>query len=327
MSTRRFVPFLAALAAWVVSVTVLSPSSPRGEDRLASGSLASPSAARAELTAGDDLTIYFTAETHGNLEPCACPQNRLGGLARRVGFLNRSGESAGPVLRLDVGGFLPLDQVPLRDDAAVATRFVRLLLRGLERSGYDAIALDRGSRSFLGKVAPAEAKRLDQAFLDANPVGSPRLMRWGPTGIAVLAIDASVRDTVAVLAADDARRAARELSSSGAQPLLIVLARADAIEGQRVAQLTDADLVLLSRGARPRQAWEIEGSYLAGCGIDGKQVGEIHVRRNAGRFVIEGFALHPMDESVVPDAPTNGEVARIMTEDGVSLRASVLTSE
>ena len=33
---------------------------------------------------GDTLTVLFTAETRGNLLPCSCPSNPLGGLARRA---------------------------------------------------------------------------------------------------------------------------------------------------------------------------------------------------------------------------------------------------
>jgi hypothetical protein len=104
----------------------------------------------------DTLFIFFTAETRGNLVPCSCPTRPLGGLARRAGFLEAATERlrpSGTILRLDSGGFLPVGEVPLRDDPGVANRLVGLLLESFETTGTDAVALNFAERDFLRNSA------------------------------------------------------------------------------------------------------------------------------------------------------------------------------
>ncbi len=63
-----------------------------------------------QATAGGDapLRIAFTAETNGNLLPCPCPGNPLGGLDRRIGFLDSlRAAPGGPILIVDAGRFFP----------------------------------------------------------------------------------------------------------------------------------------------------------------------------------------------------------------------------
>jgi hypothetical protein len=88
---------------------------------------------------------------------------------------------------------------------------------------------------------------------------------------------------------------------------VIALARGDALSGRRLARLSGADLVVLSRGARP-EAPLLEGSsILVGCGIEGKEVGEVRVVLDPGasgtRGVprVTGFQLHSMDAAVLAD--------------------------
>jgi len=279
-----------------------------------------------QLGSSDTLAVFFTAETHGNLEPCTCPERQLGGLARRVSFLTRTQSSDTATLRVDAGGFLPVEDVPLRDDPAVALRYVRLLLRGLERSNYDAIALDLGQRQTLSRMAPAETRALTGASLDANPVSPPRIYRWNDTGVALLAIAAEVPAEVQQLAAADARKQAAE-AAGVSETLLIVLARANAIDGRNVARATGADLVVLSLGARPKQALREGSSVLVGAGMDGREVGEIQVARGDRGWSFGPLRLHAMDRDQPDDAVIASAVTKTMTEDGVALRASVLSRE
>ncbi|MFN8546926.1 MAG: hypothetical protein U0527_02885 [Candidatus Eisenbacteria bacterium] len=283
-------------------------------------------AAISELSPGDTLTVYFTAETHGNLEPCSCPERQLGGLARRVAFLAQTHGKKDASLRLDAGGFLPIDDVPLRDDPAVATRFVKLLLRGLERSHYDAIALDLGQRQTLTRMAQAEARVLAGGWMDANPVAPPRLFKWNDTGVALLTVAAEVPSSVQEIAAADAREHAAGIPGV-TRTLLIVMARANASDGRSVARATSADLVVLSLGARPKQALREGASVLVGAGMDGREVGEIKLTLDDGHWAFGPLQLHAMDSTQPEDPEIALSVEKTMTEDGVALRASVLSRE
>jgi hypothetical protein len=265
----------------------------------------------------DTLTVFFTAETHGNLEPCACPRNPQGGLARRTGFLRRAAEvvrvRGGTTLVLDAGGFLPEGEVPLRDDPAVARRFTALLLDGLVRSGAQAIALDHGQRAFLQQTAPGEANRLRDVFLEADPPDVPRVLAWGTVRIALVALEETL--------SDDALRTAGSTARARGD-LVIALARGDGFSGRRLARLSGADLVLLSRGARP-EAPILEGSsILVGCGIEGREVGEVRLVLESGSGNqhpvprVAGFRLHEMTAGTPADAKTAREVDALVRDAG-----------
>jgi hypothetical protein len=265
----------------------------------------------------DTLSVFFTAETQGNLEPCACPKNPQGGLARRTGFLRSAAATvrarAGTALVLDAGGFFPEGEVPLRNDPTVARRFTALLLDALARSGAQAVALDHGERDFLEQTAPREARRLREVFLEADPPGTPHVLDWGAHRVAVVALEESLTDD-AVRAAGSAARAHGDF--------VIALARGDGFSGRRLARLSGADLVVLSRGARP-EAPLLEGaSILVGCGIEGKEVGEVRIVLDPGtggtRGVprVTGFQLHPMDAAVFADPGIARSVEAIVRDAG-----------
>jgi hypothetical protein len=265
----------------------------------------------------DTLSVIFTAETHGNLEPCACPKNPQGGLARRVGFLREAAEAVrtrgGTVFVLDAGGFFPDGEVPLRDDPSVARRFTALLLDGLARSEVQAVALDHGQRDFLERTAPREARRLRGVFLEADPPGKPRVIRWGAHRVAVVALEETLTDD-ALRAAGSAARALGDF--------VIALARADGLSGRRVARLSGADLVVLSRGARPEAPFLEGASILVGCGIEGREVGEVRIVLDPGADGTRGvprvtdFQLHPMVATILADPAIARSVETLVRDAG-----------
>jgi len=306
---------------------VLAPERPAeaSGDAHPGASAAAPSPAQPE--AQDTLTILFTADTRGNLVPCSCPSHPVGGLARRAGFLRRRGDRAaagGTVLRLDVGGFLPEGEVPLRASPTTAARLTRLLLEAMEVEGVEATVLDHRERELLRRLAPRPYEELGDRLLDADPPGPARVVRWGHARIALLALEESLADSTIERAAQAARRGG---------DYLIVLARADAESGRRLARLSRADLVLLSRGARPESIL-YEGSIpMYGCGLDGRDVGEIRLlpagaegsapgtAGGGGRFRLLAHRLQPMDEGVSEDLPLGRKVRGLLLEEGSNASA------
>ncbi len=267
--------------------------------------------------AADTLSVFFTAETHGNLEPCACPRGAQGGLARRVGFLRGAAAAVrargGTAFVLDAGGFFPEGEVPLRNDPAVARRFTALVLNGLARSQVQAVALDHGQRAFLEQMASREARHLRGVLREADPPAVPKVLPWREHAVAIVALEETLSEE-ALRAAGFAARARGDF--------VIALARGDAFSGRRVARLSGADIVVLSRGARP-EAPLLEGSStLVGCGIEGREVGEVRIVLEAGaretRSVprVTAFRLHPMDDGIIPDPVIARDVEELVREAG-----------
>jgi hypothetical protein len=288
----------------------------------AMGSRGEPSGHRGASTASDPraadtLSIFFTAETRGNLEPCACPHNPQGGLARRTGFLRAAADAVrargGTALVLDAGGFLPEGEVPLRDDPTVLRRLTALMLESMTRAGVDAVALDRTQRGFLEKTAPREARRLQSAFLEADPPDPPHVVPWGRHRVAVIALEETLNEDVIEAAASQAQAQGN---------VVVVLGRADAVSGRRLARLSRADLLILSRGARPERTFREGTSTLVGCGTQGKEVGEIRMvldeNTPGGRATVRvtKFALHSMEAGTAVDDGIAGRVEALIRDAG-----------
>ena len=259
----------------------------------------------------DTLRILFTAETRGNLVPCACPRNPLGGLARRVAYLKPAEsetENRGAVLRLDAGGFLPEGEVALRDRPEVAARYVSLLLDAMEAENIEATITDNREREFLRRTARRACDALAPRLLEADPPGPARVVSRGGHRVALLALEETLADSVAARAASEARRKG---------DLLIVLARADAGTGRRLARLSRADLVILSRGARTEGVLYEAGVPLVGCGGFGREVGSLRLlpssRGTPSR--VEDFRLTPMDASRPEDAVFVRRVAALTDDE------------
>ncbi|MCA9729925.1 MAG: hypothetical protein KC729_19735, partial [Candidatus Eisenbacteria bacterium] len=219
----------------------------------------------------DSLVVLYTGETQGNLVACRCPDHPWGGLDRRVGFLRdaRASHRAAATLVLDTGGFLPTGEVPLRDHPSAARRLTALLLRAFLRADVDAIALDPGESGFLAKLAPDELQSLGRRTLDAGAAAPVLWYDWGGRSVGVLALSSGASDSLAAAISEPVRDHA---------DVLILLARADAVDGRRLARLSRADLVLLSRAARPPRPLREGMSWLVGCGGQGREVGEVVLR-------------------------------------------------
>lgn len=289
---------------------------------------ASGSAALArDLGDADTLTLLYSAETRGNLEPCACPDKPWGGLARRVAFLQGraalAADIGAPLLVLDVGGFLPDGTVPLRDDPEVAREYLRLLLDGLSASRLDAVGLDRGERAFLSDATPDRFRALEASWLASGAAGAARVFPWGDHTVVVFSADEIETDTQ--LRAAAAR--ARGVAAGGRAPYLVLLARADAVSGRRLARETGADLVLLARGTRPRAPLHEGASILLGCGAHGKELGEARLVRRGATVELLSHVLHPMDATVAEEPAIGRRVEELLARDGVLLRAMQTTAE
>src|SRR5215203_1073216 len=61
-------------------------------------------AAGAAPAAERRLTIFYTGEIHGTLEPCGCTSDPLGDVARYAAIVRAARKDAGDVMLVDAGG-------------------------------------------------------------------------------------------------------------------------------------------------------------------------------------------------------------------------------
>lgn len=99
MSNRKRALSLAIVGAFVVGALFAyfplpktqAQQSPKQEDREKLAKTPAPSGTLKDRLGKDDgyaMTLFFTADIGGNLEVCGCPIRPLGGIARRLGYIN-----------------------------------------------------------------------------------------------------------------------------------------------------------------------------------------------------------------------------------------------
>ena len=116
------------------------------------------------------VTLAFTNDGRGELTHCECEGGAAGGLARRVGYLNRLRSSERPdrIVALEAGDFLfalwPETETEKQTEKARAM----LIADGYARAGYDAVLF--GTRDYaLGiDVAREVAAKMNTTVLGAN---------------------------------------------------------------------------------------------------------------------------------------------------------------
>lgn len=216
------------------------------------------------------ISLAYTAELRGNLLPCSCPARPLGGLSRRIGFVDslRTGCSE-PLFVLDAGSSADLPQVypgmPLSEQDGIA----RLIKAGDQAIAYDARA---------GGVD-------DEARLGPN--GARKVLRDG-IRLGVVAVDETV----------DPRPAAAAVRDLGRVDLVVVLCSGDFNFATTAASLIHPDIVIVARGATYPEPIIQGGIIYLGPGVDGKYVGFARVRLGKPARTIEA-RLRAMDASVV----------------------------
>jgi len=90
-----------------------------------------------------ELTVIYTAETHGMIDECDCPKKPDGGIFRRATLIKEiSMEMRGNILVLDGGGAFAGgldDQYTMGDELDKERTIINL--RGMAKMGYDAVCL------------------------------------------------------------------------------------------------------------------------------------------------------------------------------------------
>jgi hypothetical protein len=227
------------------------------------------------------VTIFYSAEVQGTLEPCGCTSDPLGDVARMTAAVRRA-EKDGPVLLVDAGSLsYPGGTIPeLRKEAAdlrarfLATELAKLPFGGAALGETDAAA-------GLEKVQPP---RLAANLRGAGKVVAPSsLRRMGGISIGVLGVtDPAVARALGLQAEDPVAAAKREteaLRARGAE-LVIALAAMDRPAARQVARGSGADFVVVGKNVGDEglaRAEAVGQAFLVAPGSELQRVGRIDV--------------------------------------------------
>ena len=214
---------------------------------------AAPGSARGAAVAGErHLSIVYTAEVHGAVEPCGCTSDPLGDISRFAELLRAARREGAPVLLVDAGGLLHAEGgISARerpaDDARATFLGTEMQKLGLAGAGLAETDLAGGP----GLVIP---KRLASNFAPSAIIAAPSVHTVGAGAqaikVGVLGIaDPALAERLGVKSEDVAKAARRDadrLRAEGAE-LVVLLAPVDKALARRVARAAAVDLVVLGR--------------------------------------------------------------------------------
>ena len=192
-------------------------------------------------------TVFYTAQTHGVLEPCGCTSDPLGDIARVTSLIRRSARRT-PTLLLDAGDLLyPTNEIaPEKQESAdLIAGFLakEMSLLPFGGSALGSTDLVRGESRVVPKRLAANVSGLP--FLDAGRVHQVGAIKIGVFGLVDPALAVSrgwpVKDPVLT-----AQIEANRLRSEGAE-LVFALAPLDRPQARLVARRGTVDFVILGK--------------------------------------------------------------------------------
>ncbi len=157
------------------------------QDREALAKKPAPSGTLEDRLDKDDgygMVLFYSMGVRGNLEVCGCPIHPLGGVARRMGYINafrkRSPDAA--ILQVDAGYIfnddLNLEGTDLRDDARLMNDWI---VRANEAMSLDVVNLGFHDLLYAGSLLKPDAKlKLEKSTLISANVKAADEGRAGP---------------------------------------------------------------------------------------------------------------------------------------------------
>ncbi len=259
------------------------------------------------------LTVYFTCDTHGRLEPCGCFTGQYGGLTRLDTWLGH--HRAPGTLLVDVGG-----AIAGREDYHLIQ--YRYVLKACGRMGFHAMnlggaeaELDANTLRELAATSPVplvSASLVDAATREplARPTAivetngrrigflgvlDPRSVRAPGRGVAVLPLDDAISRHLPTLA--------------GQCDTLVLLAFAPELEMQRLArEYYEFPLILGGDVKQASQSLRRENqSAILFTTNQARTVGEVVLRPVGDALAAESFDIHML----YPNISQSEEIAEL----------------
>ena len=248
------------------------------------------------------LTIFYTAEVHGTLEPCGCTSDPLGDLARYAEIV-RTAAKQNAVLLVDGGGLSYPETSSAKEKKSDALR-AGLLANVLPKLGPFAAGLAESDLSGdNGVVPPRLAANLKAAAGSGESSGkarpdkvlaAPFLQTLGGIRVGVFGVvDPALAGRLGLAGEDPVaagKREATRLRQAGAE-LVVALAPVEKAVARRLAREAAVDLVVLGRavGKGQPRAERVGNAYLLAAAEELERVGRIDlVWRGTGTLADAG---------------------------------------
>jgi Cytochrome c554 and c-prime len=235
------------------------------------------------------FTLFYTAETHGTLEPCGCTSDPLGDVARYAAIV-RAARRGGDALLVDAGGMsFPEGGASARERAGNALR-AKFLATELGKLGLRAVGLaDTDLSAGAGAVQPA---RLATNVGSGGAVAPSIVETAGGVKVGILGVvDPALASTLGAKVDEPvvaARREAERLRKGGAE-IVVALAPVDRGVARRLAREAGVDFVVLGRqvGAGAARADAVGHAFIVAPADELQRVGRLDVVLRGGGALVD----------------------------------------
>src|SRR5215470_10935193 len=196
-----------------------------------------------------EISLFFTGELQGTIEPCGCTSDPLGDLARTAALIRAAGASGRTAALFDAGSTL---YVPGHPPSAEDKVRAEMLAATLPKLGLVAAGLGPGdlAAGAAGTYLPRQAANVSGPAISApeiRDIGGLRVGVFGVVDPAAVGADIHATDPVAA-----ARDAIRDLRARGAD-IIISLAGMTRAGAKRLAtDAPGADIVVVGAGLPDR---------------------------------------------------------------------------
>jgi len=241
-------------------------------------SLLAPSLVMAAGPPERRATLFYTAETHGTLEPCGCTSDPLGDFARVTALVRDAiGHAA---LLVDAGNLTYPASAQSEKKQPAADLRAEFLAREIARLPFGGSAI--GDSDFVrgpGRVTP---RRLAVNLTQVPFVEPSRIVDVGSIKMGVLGIVDSELASKSGLSAQDPTTAAQQevarLRASGAE-VIVLLAPVERQLARNLARTAGADIVVMGKnvGQGMARAERVGNAYLVAPAEELQRVGRLEI--------------------------------------------------
>ena len=288
-----------------------------------------PGRAAAVVTGERRAVVFYTAETHGTLEPCGCTSDPLGDFARVSALVRAAGGRS--TLLVDAGSLAyPLAATSEKKQPAAELRS-EFLAREIAKLPFGGGGLGDGDLvRGPASVAPKRlAVNLAQAPVIESFIEPSRIATVGAIKIGVLGIvDPAVAAKAGFSAQDPTVAAQQEvarLRAAGAE-VIVLLAPVERQQARHLARTSGADFVIVGKNVGQGMARaEPVGSAFVGSAFAGSAyvVAPAEELQRVGRLdiVLRGKGPRLADERLVDAGGAAQTKDRVVELDGLLARA------
>ena len=205
-------------------------------------------------SAGEDITLIFTGQTHAALYPCQCPVEADGGIARRASKIKELRRGDPDAILVDSGGFFPGGMMDENSQNTELDKERALInLKALKMMGYDALGVAEDEFNFTAQFLFEQADKTGLPLLSCNIKGGKTVpyilkelkgVKIGITGVTTPAARTKAGSLEIAHPVSSVKGAVESLKKSGVDIVILLSSLNSQENNDIITNIPDVDIVI-----------------------------------------------------------------------------------